>query len=491
MTSTFHGLQAAYKGLMGQQSALKTTGHNIANANTEGYTRQRVNFNASQAYPAPGKNAPSIPGQVGTGVDVENIERVREHFLDAQYREENANAGYWEQTLTAMKRMEEVMNEQSETGLLAEAMDEFWGSLHDLSANPDDASTREITAQRAAALADTYNHMVGSMQTNKRGIEDEIDTSVKVVNGLLAQTNDLNEEIAQIEAQGQIPNDLYDQRDRVIDELSEYINIEIEPENPGSHTHPAAEGGISVYVVDDDGNRLGDGDGVAIVQGESGNEGHLELAVEKDDEESVVESINFGADLELLGDHHGKLGALVDAFGYGEEDGLYQSKITDLNHLMTAFIGEFNDVHQEGVDLNGDQGMNFFDLDDEGVLSVNQDIMDDTDLIAAAQSNNDGDGSNALALANAREDSGFDSTYQSIIGEMAIEVDEARTMNETSMVRRDTIEMNRQSVSSVSLDEEMTNMIQFQHAYNASSRMVTVIDEMLEQVINQMGIVGR
>ncbi|QQK77908.1 flagellar hook-associated protein FlgK [Salicibibacter cibarius] len=492
MTSTFHGLQTAYKGLMGQQSALRTTGHNIANANTEGYTRQRVNFNASQAYPAPGKNAPSIPGQVGTGVDVENIERVREHFLDAQYRGENANAGYWGQKLTSMERIEEVMNEQSETGLLAEAMDEFWGSLHDLSANPDDASAREITAQRAAALADTYNHMVGSLETNKRGIGDEIDTSVQVVNGLLTQTHDLNEEIAQIEAQGQIPNDLYDQRDRVIDELSEYINIEVEPENPGSHTHPAAEGGISVYVVDDDGNRLGDDDGVAIVQGENGNEGHLELAVEKDDEESLVESINFGDDLELLGDHHGKLGALVDAFGYGGEEGLYQDKITDLNHLMSGFRDVFNDVHSNGYDLNGEEGLDeFFEFDD-GVLSVNDDIMDDTDLIAAAgQSGNAGDGSNALELANVKETSGFDSAYQSVIGEMAVEVHEARRMNETSDMRRDTIEMNCQSVSSVSLDEEMTNMIQFQHAYNASSRMITVIDEMLEQVINQMGIVGR
>lgn len=491
MTSTFHGLQTAYKGLMSQQAALKTTGHNIANANTEGYTRQRVNFSASQAYPSPGKNGPSLPGQLGTGAEIEHIQRVREHFLDAQYRGESANAGYWDKKLTSMERMEEVMNEQSETGVLAEAMDEFWGALHDLAANPNDASAREITVQRAAALIDTYHHMTDSLESIKRGLGEELDASVQAVNGLIAQIHVLNEEVAEIEAQGQIPNDLYDHRDRLTDELSEYINIEMVHENPGPHTHPAAEGGISLYVADGDGERLGGEDGEAIIQGERGNEGHLALSVEKNTEGSAVTGIAFNDDFELLGYHHGKIGALVDSFGYGEEEGIYPDMLSRLDALMSDFIVDFNAVHHEGLDLNGDQGLDFFEIDDDGTMSVNPELIADTDRIAAANSENAGDGSNALELANVKDSSLFEPTYRSIIGDMAIEVDEARRMSDSSLVRRDTIDMNRQSVSSVSLDEEMTNMIQFQHAYNASSRMITVLDEMLDQVINQMGIVGR
>ncbi|SDI45058.1 flagellar hook-associated protein FlgK [Natribacillus halophilus] len=491
MTSTFHGLQTAYKGLMAQQSALRTTGHNIANANTEGYTRQRVNFNASQAYPAPGKNAPSIPGQVGTGVEAESIQRIREHFLDAQYREENMNAGYWDKKLETLERMEDIMNEQSESGQLAEVMDELWGSLQDLSANADDPSAREVTVQRAAALADTYNHMIHSLETAQSGWGEEIDTTVDVVNGLLRQVDALNQDIAGIEARGQVPNDLYDQRDRIVDELSESVKIEVVQEDPGANAHAIAEGRVTIYALDEEGNRLGGEDGIAIVQGGDEGQGHLELSVERDDDEGRVTELTFGEGIDILGEHSGKLGALVDTYGDGEGNGSYPHVLNRLQAMMDGFMTEFNEIHNEGMDLYGESGLNFFLADDEGEMSVNPAIMNDTDLIAAAQSENAGDGSNALDLANVKDTSGMEAEYQSIIGEMAVNVNEARRMDETSEIRRDTIEMNRQSVSSVSLDEEMTNMIQFQHAYNAASRQITVIDEMLDRVINQMGIVGR
>lgn len=97
--STFHGLEMAKQALFTQQAALYTTGHNIANANTEGYTRQRVNFEANSAFPAAGRNRPEIPGQIGTGVKAGSVQRIRDEFLDVQFRGENSLAGYWEKEL--------------------------------------------------------------------------------------------------------------------------------------------------------------------------------------------------------------------------------------------------------------------------------------------------------------------------------------------------------------------------------------------------------
>src|SRR5690554_5152495 len=132
MTSTFHGLETARRALATSQTALRTTGHNIANANTPGYSRQRVNLKPTEAYPSPGFNKPNIPGQIGTGVKAGEVERVRQEFLDIQFRQENNKNGYWGARYTALEKMEDILNEPTEDGI-ANTLDRFWQSLQDLS----------------------------------------------------------------------------------------------------------------------------------------------------------------------------------------------------------------------------------------------------------------------------------------------------------------------------------------------------------------------
>ncbi|WP_406686217.1 FlgK family flagellar hook-associated protein, partial [Rossellomorea vietnamensis] len=141
MRSTFMGLETAKRGMYTQQGALYTTGHNISNANTPGYTRQRVNFTQTEPYPSPSMNRPQVPGQMGTGVEAGSIQRVRDSFLDTQYRGENNKLGYWDTKMEAMKKMEEVMNEPSDSGL-SKTMDMFWQSLQDLAVNPTNSGAR-------------------------------------------------------------------------------------------------------------------------------------------------------------------------------------------------------------------------------------------------------------------------------------------------------------------------------------------------------------
>src|SRR5690606_8204374 len=154
--STFHGLEMAKRALFTQQSALYTTGHNISNANTEGYSRKRVNFETLPAYPNGARNRPQITGHFRQGVQAGYVERIRDSFLDLQYRAENSKSGYWETMSNSLYRMESLLNEPSESGL-SNTMDKFWQSLQDLSVNPENTGARSVVVQRGQAVADTFN----------------------------------------------------------------------------------------------------------------------------------------------------------------------------------------------------------------------------------------------------------------------------------------------------------------------------------------------
>ena len=208
--STFQGLELARKALFAQQGALYTTGHNIANVNTEGYSRQRVNFETTTPFPVPSRVQPQFPGQMGTGVEIGTVQRVRNQFLDFQFRAENSKFGYWETKQAALSRMEDLLNEPSENGL-SKIMDQFWQSLQDLAGNPENSGARSVVAQRGLALAETFNHMSRSLQSIQADLRDQIENgSVKEINSLLERINDLNGQIQKIEPHGFLANDLYE-----------------------------------------------------------------------------------------------------------------------------------------------------------------------------------------------------------------------------------------------------------------------------------------
>lgn len=147
MRSSFMGLETSKRGLFTQQSALYTTGHNISNANTLGYSRQRVNMEATAGHPGVGLNAGTMPGFLGTGVQAGSIQRIRDGFVDHQYRQESTKLGYWDTTSKAISQMEDVLTEPSHYGL-QKSLSEFWSSLQDLAANPENNGARAVVARR-------------------------------------------------------------------------------------------------------------------------------------------------------------------------------------------------------------------------------------------------------------------------------------------------------------------------------------------------------
>ena len=155
MVSTFMGLETAKRALTTQQSAIATAGHNIANANTLGYTRQRVSLAATQGFPTVGQNSPVMPGHLGTGVQADQVERIRDSFVDMQYRKESSKLGYWDSKAQMLSQMENVMDELSGTGI-SNSMDQFWNSLQDLATEPENEGARRVVRERGSALADTF-----------------------------------------------------------------------------------------------------------------------------------------------------------------------------------------------------------------------------------------------------------------------------------------------------------------------------------------------
>ncbi|MEN2768733.1 flagellar hook-associated protein FlgK [Ornithinibacillus xuwenensis] len=500
--STFHGIEMAKRALSTQQSALYTTSHNISNANTEGYSRQRVNFETSTAYPAGSRNRPQIPGQLGTGVQAGSVERIRDSFLDLQYRSENSKTTYWETTSKSLYRMESLLNEPSEGGL-ANTMDKFWQSLQDLAVNPEDTGARSVVVQRGIAVADSFNYLTGSLESMQSDIRKEIDVTIDDANSIIRQIDRINNQIKELEPHGYLTNDLYDERDRLIDELSGVANIKVHRVESAESSPDIAAGLTKIELVDDTGKSYPTP--VYLVNPSSTNGStYQEFSL---DPSAEVNEIAIGGTVTTLSS--GSLKSLVEVHGYGTpvdptaanaQSITFNNMIYNLQQMANEFTEKFNEVHAVGTDLAGNAGQAFFDFTNN-VMSVSQAVIDDPSLIAASSNGSNGNGENALDLAKVMdtpladnalgEDTSIKGFYEGIIGRLGVAAQEANRMAENTNVLRSQVEEQRASVSSVSLDEEMSNMIKFQHAYNAAARSLTAMDEILDRIINNMGLVGR
>lgn len=516
MVSTFMGLEISRRGMTAQQSALYVTGQNVSNASTPGYTRQRVNFQQTAPYPSMGLNAPFIAGQLGTGVEAGSIQRIRESFLDIQYRTENSKLGYWQSRSDSLNKMESILNETTDSGL-SNSINQFWASLQDLATDPTNSGSRSVVRQRGEAVADTFNYLSNSLKTVQQGQKDQIDVTVKQANSLLNQLNNINQQIGAVEPNGYLPNDLYDERDRLIDELSSIVNIRVEYDKPGGNANSNAEGKASIKLIDDAGSELG------VLLAPSGCN---ELKVNYDGADLSVKTISIGGkslDFSNM-NSNGKLKSLIESYGYdsnGQAKGTYPDMLNELDNLAYTFATEFNTVHKSGmspneVDSKTNEDIPFFadtnnaDITDKkgfaSRMQLAQQIKDSLDNIATADGSdplngNKGDSTNVKKLANVIKSSfdygsnsqqaDFLGYFQNVIGKMAVLSQEATRMTTNSTALQQSVDQKRQSISSVSLDEEMTNMIQFQQAYNASARMINIQDELLDKIINGMGTGGR
>lgn len=473
MQSSFFGLEIAKKALFAQQQSLNITGHNIANANTEGYSRQTGVQAATYLNYDSGFGNPTWAGLMGSGVKVEDIRRMRDVFVDHDFRMENRALGEWEARRDALKKIELIFNEPSDNGIRS-VFDSFWAAWQELSKTPESLETRAIVYQQGLTLADTINHIYRQFNDMLKQANFTLETKVQDINSIARQIADLNNRIMKVEVTGNNANDLRDKRDLLVDRLSKIVNIVVDEDRYGMYT-------IAVQ-------------GAALVSGTS----YSEMAFDADDPDCLVTWKDTGR---TVGASSGELKGLLAV-----RDEIIPFYIDRLKTLSDNLAAEVNGLHRTGYGLRDETtgtdptGLDFFQTvtgSATELIKVNTDLEDETKIAAASDPDLPGDGSNALAIALLKDkvvtalSSTMDDFTKTMISTLGVDAQEAVRMVDNQNLLISQISHQRASVSGVSLDEEMANMVKFQHAYNAAARMVTAIDEMLDVIVSRMGVVGR
>jgi len=463
-----HGLlDMGRHGMAVSQSALNTTSHNIANKATEGYSRQRADVETS---PAIGE------GQLrqGTGARLGAITRISNQWLEKQIEREGANYAFLEGRSGALARLESAFNEQIVKGI-SNSMSEFFNSFRELANNPESLTTRTVVRDNAKALVKNFQDMDRQIVSVTNELNNVVETGVKEVNTSVKEIANLNQKINSIEMTGAEANDERDRRDLLVKKLSEKLDI--------SHAEDPKSGMINITS----------GKTGILVAGTSHSE--LQTSTNEFNQTQIMYEMSKGGTRADITDQF-KRGALGGAIEM--RDGMVAKLRDDLSDLSYNIASEVNKAHVEGFDRYSKQGINFFDIPEDGSfdienLKVSEAISKDVGRIAAAaRPNAPGDNTTANVIHSlqfkqvmgADKTFTFDNFYNSKVGEVGVAAQKSQANLESQKNILDQSKNMRENVSGVSLDEEAQKMIEFQKSYEASARVIRMADEMFETVLN-------
>jgi flagellar hook-associated protein 1 FlgK len=438
--SSFYGLQTSLRGLLAQQRALDTTGHNIANASTVGYSRQEAVLGAAAALMIPqGAVQGGAGAHIGAGVDVLAYRRVRDTFLDLQYRAQATRLGEEAGRAQGLDRAELALAEPSDNGINKQ-LSEFWSAWADLANAADDPAARTSLLEKAASLADAFGIVDAQLELVGQQAGEEY-AALTAAGGEIAQIGEeiaaLNDTIKRFVTAGNPPNDLMDQRDQLLDQLASYGTTSIVSNADGSVD--VTFGGAATPMIDAAGH-------------------HAEPL-----------GASPGGRLGALKDLSTVPGGLIDSYR-AELGAVAKTLATAVNALHPGFFGV---THAPPASYGA------------ATLAV---LADDSTLLAGTAP-----GASANQRARAiSELSGKapDSAYNAFIARVGSEVREATRNEANAQALTDAVDDRRESVAGVALDEEMGNLVRFQRAYQASARAMSTMDEMLDVLINRTGRVG-
>jgi len=459
------GLEIAKRALSAHQTVLDVIGHNVANVNTEGYSRQKVDLASTDPVSIPVINKYKPFASLGTGVKVLQIQRIRDDFLDSQKRDVNLDYGTWSQQAISYEMVEGIFNEPSDSGIIAN-LNKFWNSWESLAVpDPSSSGARSNLASQATILANSFQVTRDQLTDLQKNHNADINSTVEKINAYADQLGILNGQIVEAESSG-YANDLRDKRNVIVSELAQLVNVQYYEDSYGSST--VAIGGA--FIVADR------------------NVNHL--ATESNSKNSGFYDVIWKDSTKLVSITGGELYGLIEA-----RDTNVPKFINYLDDVASQLITSVNDIHKQGYASDGSTGYNFFSGSSARDIHVTEEIKYDPSKISASSraDNIAGNGENASAIANVRNallmdsnTTSMDQYYQNIISQLGVDTAEAGTFMETndSLIRQ--LDNQIQSMSGVSIDEEMSEMIKAEHAYSAAAKYIQVVKNMLDVL---MGIV--
>ncbi|MGH2864695.1 MAG: flagellar hook-associated protein FlgK [Solirubrobacteraceae bacterium] len=431
---SLQGLQTALSGLIAEQTALDTTGNNIANANTEGYSRETALLEPQEPLTIPALSAYTGAGaQLGTGVSVSTITRVRNGYLDAQYRAQNSSLSAATTDAEVLEQAQSAFNEPSNASV-ASQLSNFWSAWNSLATSPTSEAAKEAVVAAGEQLAMTVNQLSGQLSA----ISSQVSEQYEALTGPSGEVASIAEQLAQLNGQiklseeaGTPPDEMLDRRDALLDKLSSLANITV-TEEPN----------------------------------------HMDTVSFGEAEEPLVEGTKVNWPQELTAASGGRLGALLS--------------LTSPEGALTQLQSSLDGVAQTlAGTVNEHLATPFFSGESAATLAVG------VTPAEVSPSGTEAAGGNEVAQAIASLRGGAaEQDYAALVEKVGSSVQRAHNDESNLQTTLTAINDQRQSVSGVSLDEEMTNLITFQRGYQASARTLTAMSEMLETLIEHTGVVG-
>jgi flagellar hook-associated protein 1 FlgK len=451
-------MSVALQAMLAQQGALEVVANNIANSNTPGYSREVPNFEESP---------PILSGHtmVGTGVTMSSVESVRDNILNLRIQQETSQQSSLGSYVNSMNQVQALFNETQGTGLQTD-LSNFFNSFQSLATDPTSSSLRQSVIIAGQDLAGAFSQTSDNLATIQQGLDQSVVQTVQQVNQLTAQVANLNQQIQEVSNSGDNPGSLEDQRDEALSKLSGLVDTAV---------IYADDGTVSVTTTN----------GALLV---SGNQSDA-LTTQINTATGMNDVYAQGTDItsSIAG---GQLQGLINA-----RDDAIPSVQSSLDNLAAGLISAVNTQQKAGFDLNGAQGVNFFTPfapsasgSNAGAAATMTVALTDPDQVAASSDGSQGDNSNATAMAGLQNQPIISGQtpgdyYSNLIDQVGNKVSNSTSEQEAVGLVLQQLTNQQGSISGVSLDEEATNLVMYQRAYEAAARVISVVDELNYETI--------
>lgn len=528
MPSTFFGLTIAYSGLQAANTSLNVAGHNISNINTDGYTRQQADTTAADAIRTYNRT-----GTLGSGVTVTQIRQLRDSYYDVKYRNNQAYYGQYSSKNNYMTQIQDYLNEFTLQGYTTE-YNNFFKAVNQLTLTPGDASSKNQLINNAKSMMDYFNTLSTNLKKVQEDANNEIKDSVQHINSLAKNISSLNRQINEIEVHSGDANDLRDKRNALVDELSAIVNIEVNEKELGNNVtdYEVRINGQTLVSGNDyyqlqtvsrkDPRNASDADGLYDVQWESGQSfdiyssslsGELKALVDiRDGNNGEIESVGSKTDLngQSILETNAQINDNIQYKGvpyYQSQLNKYVQIFSDaVNQIFTgktynSTTGQYDQTSTTYTSDGKNTGIPLFVAKSSGLpvsasnITVNSALLENADLLAVKESLATGE-ANATVMEKLNKlqtetifEGGTSSYYlESIVSDMSIDAQKATNLYKNYNNLKTTIHNQRLSVMGVDTDEEAMDLVKFQQAYNLNSKMLSVMNQIYDKLINQTGV---